>query len=173
MFAKYYVSYTLNTTFGISSYSHVFIVLKINKIKLFFIAIRPFVMNKGNPINWKCATNWYGTAYHFFGTPEFTSTFLWCLYFSIFSFIVFCRSWFVLFLLATVLYVLLRFTASDSPLWCFETFLKHFFYFCVLILITYMSYITYLIIYLLVDFFFVSCSMSTQWRFSTYVLFSN
>ena len=57
MFAKYYVSYTLNTTFGISSYSHVFIVLKINKIKLFFIAIRPFVMNKGNPINWKCATN--------------------------------------------------------------------------------------------------------------------
>jgi hypothetical protein len=72
--------------------------------------------------------------YHFFGTPEFTSTFLWCLYFSIFSFIMFCRSWFVLFLLATVLYVLLRFTVSDSPLWCFETFLKHFFYFCVLIL---------------------------------------
>jgi hypothetical protein len=59
------------------------------------------------------------------GIPEFTTGFYWELCCSIFSFLcnVFCRSLFVLFPLAIVLPVLLRFTSSDYPFGIFKLFI--------------------------------------------------
>ena len=69
------------------------------------------------------ATCGAGTAYPS-GTLEFTPGIQWDSCYSIFSFIcMFSRSMFVLFLLAIVLSVLLRFTDSDYPFGIFKLFL--------------------------------------------------
>ena len=68
-----------------------------------------------NQINATGATSGVETAYPS-GTPVFTPSFQWGSCCSIFSFMcMFCRSLFVLFLLAIVLSVFLRFTDSDYP----------------------------------------------------------
>ena len=78
-----------------------------------------------NQTNTTIVTSGAGTAYPS-GAPEFTSGFQWGLCYSIFSFMcMFCRSLFVLFLLATVLSVLLRFRDSDQS---FGIFIHNRFY---------------------------------------------
>ena len=118
---------------------------------------------RGNPINWKVPP--FDTELLIISTEHLDSPLLFCAVCvsqSSVLYVVFCRSWFGLYLLAIVLSVFLLYIASDFHLWCSETFLDNLCYLWVLILITYKTYITYLIIYLLlINFFFVSRNMST------------
>ena len=66
-----------------------------------------------NNSNKTCVTSETGTAYHS-GAPEFIRGFWWGLCCSIFRFLYLCVS-FCPFLLAIVLSIILRFTASDYP----------------------------------------------------------
>jgi len=75
-------------------------------------------------MNMTGATSKAGTAYPS-GAPEFTPGFKGGSCYSIFSFMcMFCRSLFVLFLLAIVLSVLLRYADSDYPFGIFKLFLS-------------------------------------------------
>ena len=77
-----------------------------------------------NQINTTDVTSGAGPAYPS-GAPEFATVFSWGSCCSIFSFIcMFCRSLFVLFLLAIVLSVLLRYTDSDYSFGIFKLFLN-------------------------------------------------
>ena len=77
-----------------------------------------------NQINTTDATSGAGIA-NPSGAPEFTPGFEWGSCYSIFSFMcMFCRSLFVLFLLAIVLSVFLRFIDSDYPFGIFRLFLQ-------------------------------------------------
>jgi hypothetical protein len=83
--------------------------------------------------------------------PEFSGIRVtWTLIFHV----VFCRSWFVLFLLAAVLYVLLRFMVSDYPVGIFKFFLV------LSVYILHVFYIHILVVFVIPE---VPC-VSTLWN---------
>ena len=93
----------------------------VNKYVIFFLEQVIVGIFRGSQI--KLLSNGAGTSYPS-GALEFTTGFYWGSCYSIFSFMcMFCRSLFVLFLLATVLSVLLRYTDSDCPFGIFKLFL--------------------------------------------------